>query len=124
MRITLGYAWQSHAPDETIEVPDRIGRQLIHDGKARRADDEVAAEREAAEQAAADAPEPAPLEPPFAQMKTAELHAFAKRQGITIPPDVRTRRDLIAALRPTKTRAPRTKRTPKPPVDGDQHEEA
>lgn len=42
MRVTLAYPYEGHAPDETIEVPDPVGAQLIHDGLARTPDGEPA----------------------------------------------------------------------------------
>lgn len=35
MRITLAYPYEGHAPDETIEVDDDVGRQMVRDGVAR-----------------------------------------------------------------------------------------
>lgn len=35
MHITLAYPYDGHAPDETIEVADETGRQMIYDGVAR-----------------------------------------------------------------------------------------
>lgn len=37
MRVTLGYAWGGHAANETVNVPDKMGRQLLRTGKARAA---------------------------------------------------------------------------------------
>lgn len=41
MKITLAYRWNGYAPDETIEVDDRTGKQLVNDGKARVALDDA-----------------------------------------------------------------------------------
>jgi hypothetical protein len=38
MKVTLGYSWEDHEPDETIEVDDATATQLINDGIARPAD--------------------------------------------------------------------------------------
>jgi len=38
VRITLAYPYENHQPDETIEVADDVGRQMIRDGYARPAD--------------------------------------------------------------------------------------
>lgn len=35
MKVTLAYPYAGHKPDETIDVPDDIARQMIHDGLAR-----------------------------------------------------------------------------------------
>lgn len=35
MRVDLAYPWQGHQPDDTVEVDDAVGKQLIRDGKAR-----------------------------------------------------------------------------------------
>lgn len=35
MRITLAWHHDGHGPDETIEVADAVGRQLLRDGFAR-----------------------------------------------------------------------------------------
>lgn len=42
MHVTLAYPFEGHDPDETIEVDDPVGQDLIRDGRARPAD--VAAE--------------------------------------------------------------------------------
>jgi hypothetical protein len=36
--ITLAYRYEGHGPDETIEVDDAVGRQLVRDGFARPAE--------------------------------------------------------------------------------------
>ena len=38
LKITLAYPYDNHKPDETIEVADTVGRQMVHDGVARPAD--------------------------------------------------------------------------------------
>lgn len=117
MRVTLGYTWDGHAPDATIEVPDAVGRRLLREGKARRADDEVAAEREAAEHA------PAPVvprpEPHFSKMTLSELYAFATQHEIDIPTDVRKRPAIAELVRAAWTRDPEPA-----PVTGTETEEA
>ena len=35
MQITLAYPYDGHAPDETIDVDDQVGKTLIRDGFAR-----------------------------------------------------------------------------------------
>lgn len=35
MLIVLAYPYDGHAPDETIDVADQVGRQMVHDGAAR-----------------------------------------------------------------------------------------
>ncbi|HET6869852.1 MAG TPA: hypothetical protein VFH80_28320 [Solirubrobacteraceae bacterium] len=35
MRVTLAYPYGKHQPDETVEVEDAVGLQLINDGRAR-----------------------------------------------------------------------------------------
>lgn len=102
MRVTLGYGWDGHAPDDTIEVPDSVGRRLLREGKARRADDEVAAEREAAD-AVPEAPAQ-PAEPHFLKMTLSELRAFAEQHEIDIPTDVRKRPAIAELVRAAWTR--------------------
>jgi len=38
LKIDLAYPYDGHQPDETIEVDDDVGRQMIRDGYARPAD--------------------------------------------------------------------------------------
>ena len=38
MRVQLAYPFDGHAPDDTVEVDDSVGRQLLKDGRARRPD--------------------------------------------------------------------------------------
>lgn len=40
LRITLAYSHDGHAAGKTIEVDDDVGRQLIHDGRAVRSDEQ------------------------------------------------------------------------------------
>lgn len=54
MLITLAYPFEGHAPDETVEVADEVGRQMIYDGAARLPD------HMAPEPAPQPAPDPAP----------------------------------------------------------------
>lgn len=46
MKVTLAYPWsddqgKTHKADTTVTVDDTVGRSLIHDGKARLADDKT-----------------------------------------------------------------------------------
>lgn len=40
MRVTLAYPFDGHQPDETIELPDPLGRRLVREGRARHAADD------------------------------------------------------------------------------------
>lgn len=43
MKVTLAYPYDGHQPDETVEVEDAVGLQLISDGHARHAAPEKSA---------------------------------------------------------------------------------
>lgn len=45
MRITLAYPWQGHRPDQTLDVDDHVGRDLVRSGRARIADEPEPAPR-------------------------------------------------------------------------------
>lgn len=75
MKITLAYPRDGHDPDETIEVEDHVGRQLVQDGVAR-------------------LPDPAT----FDAMKADELKAYAGEHGIDLG-EATKKADIVQTIR-------------------------
>lgn len=80
-RVTLGYAWEGHQPDTTLELDEVTARRLLREGKARLAPDE--------------APPPIDLD----HATVAEMREHARRHGIVLAPSARKRADIVDAIR-------------------------
>lgn len=112
MRVTLGYPWEGYAPDTTIEVDDKVGWKLLHEGKAR---------------AAVDPPAPAPIVDSLAGVPLEKYTVTQLRQYIAdheLPIDTKRlkRLDIVAAIHAAQEQA-RASESEGTPGAGDDHQE-
>jgi hypothetical protein len=102
MLVTLAYPHDGHAPNETIEVTDALGAQMIRDGLARVPDLEHG--------------DPVP-EAPAKNAPTEEWVAYAELVGVDVAPDAH-RAEIIGAVE-QHLQDPDRATTPDSPPDGD-----
>lgn len=99
MLVTLAYPHEGHQPDETIEVDDATGRQLVRDGQAR-------------------LPEPSVLD----DMRADDLRAYAAEHRIDLAGATK-KADMAAAIRAAE-HASIPPQSPITPVTGTNEQES